>query len=97
MTLEFEDRWSFYTKKNLLEWAKHMKLKRPITLVLYGLMESRGKVNTIRIPGYGVIQHEKSESSGGYAIGICYDLRQGANDYKIIKAIRKYLREKFKV
>ena len=97
LTLEFEDRWSFYTKKNLLEWAKHMKLKRPITLVLYGLMESRGKVNTIRIPGYGVIQHEKSESSGGYAIGICYDLRQGANDYKIIKAIRKYLREKFKV
>jgi len=39
---------------------------------------------------------ENSLDTNG-AEALCYDLRQGVNDYKIIKAIRKYLREKFKV
>jgi len=86
----FKDEWSFYTKNNLQFWAKHIRLKKPITLTLFGLREDRGKVNTIKIPGYEVIEHPNAND---YRVGVAWEIRHGANVLKFFKALRLHIRK----
>ncbi|MCD6125283.1 hypothetical protein J7J62_08965 [bacterium] len=90
LNLSFSDEWDDTVKNLLNKWACHLRLNRLISITLFGLREDRGKVNTIKVPGYEVIQHE---SANDYRIGVAWEIRHGANVLKFFKALRLHIRK----
>jgi len=90
LNLNFSDEWDDKVKALLVKWAYHLKLKKAITINLFGLRENRGKVNTIKVPGYQVIEHTNAND---YRVGVAWEIRHGANVLKFFKALRLHIRK----
>ena len=92
--VEFEDEWDELIKNYVKEKVKKWRLKKLIKITLFGLHEKRGKVNTIPVPGYRTV----FISDNPNFVGVARIIRIAGKDISVfIKALRRYIRKKFKV
>ena len=92
----FTDEWNHKIANKVADWAKTLRLKKPVKLVLFGLREDRGKVTSgIRVKGYKRISHTYTENDKR-KVGIAWHLRQNLDDVaKIFKPLRRYIKINF--
>jgi len=94
LMVEFEDEWDELIKNYVKEKVKKWRLKKLIKITLFGLHEKRGKVNTIPVPGYRTV----FISDNPNFVGVARIIRIAGKDISVfIKALRRYIRKKFKV
>ncbi len=94
LMVEFEDEWDELIKNYVKEKVKRWRLKKPIKITLFGLHEKRGKVNTIPVPGYRTVFILDNPNF----VGVARIIRIAGKDISVfIKALRRYIRKKFKV
>ncbi|MEM2086830.1 MAG: hypothetical protein QXF06_05435 [Archaeoglobaceae archaeon] len=94
----FSDEWDQTLVEAILRLAENSRLLRKVQVELYGLAKYRGKVNTVRIKGYGVIPHPKSVSEDGVVIGLARCLRVNVEDVEatarmIVKVMKREVKK----
>ena len=86
--VKFCDRWKKSVKQEVEKELSSLRLAFPLVLELYGVKRHRGRVNTIPVRGYRVVQ---DGYAGKYRIGVARAIRDGKDVDKLIDALKKYI------
>lgn len=86
--IRFHDEWKEEVKEKIKKEISNIELDYPLIINLFGLAKIRGKVNTILVPGYDIIEHSYANKT---SIGVAREIREGKNINTFIKALKEYI------
>ena len=93
LELRFEDEWDPEVMNLMKRVVKRWRLRKPLRVTLFGLHEKRGKVNTIRVPGY---RRTKNVVNNPNYVGVARIIRITGKDISVFtRALRRYIRKEF--